>query len=357
MVLTPNSGTVSSKTTYTFKIFRIGDISLTAVTVDGVAIDVLGDINNTPYSATFGACYTTAPVVAATQIDEAAATVDAPIISGTTYTYTIHGSIAGGSITRDYTLILNNVHAYTPADGDESVNIKANEGTIKNNTWSNGVYTLATTSLDSYNQFFKMNGDSYTLSVPSDVVVKQVIMKDCSNNYSGNDARLTAVASTGATAYIPVGNKYYHSSEGAQHDIIVNLEGHTAGTDIVLTQAKSGQPMAWIQLTVEKQNPGTAPVKTAENVTVVNNHAVVAVTFDREIANDVTATINGGSVTAEGGAATLYFPVWNLSYSTNYTLSIAAGAVQDAYGNTNSAAIEIAVNTSATAVVEKKTYD
>ncbi len=357
MVLTPNSGTVSNKTTYTFKIFRIGDISLTAVTVDGVAIDVLGDINNTPYSATFGACYTTAPVVAATQIDEAAATVDAPIISGTTYTYTIHGSIAGGSITRDYTLILNNVHAYTPAVGDESINIKANEGTIESNTWSNGVYTLATTSLDSYNQFFKMNGDSYTLSVPSDVVVKQVIMKDCSNNYSGNDARLTAVASTGATAYIPVGNKYYHSSEGAQHDIIVNLEGHTAGTYIVLTQQKKGQPMAWIQLTVEKQNPGTAPVKTAENVTVVNNHAVVAVTFDREIANNVTATINGGSVTAEGGAATLYFPVWNLSYSTNYTLSIAAGAVQDAYGNTNSAAIDIAVNTAAKAVVAKKAYD
>ena len=202
-----------------------------------------------------------------------------------------------------------------------------------------------------------MNGDSYTLSVPSDVVVKQVIMKDCSNNYSGNDARLTAVASTGATAYIPVDNKYYHSSEGAQHDIIVNLEGHTAGTDIVLTQQKKGQPMAWIQLTVEKQNPGTAPVKTAENVTVVNNHAVVAVTFDREIANDVTATINGGSVTAEGGAATLYFPVWNLSYSTNYTLSIAAGAVQDAYGNTNSAAIDIAVNTAAKAVVAKKAYD
>ena len=357
MVLTPNSGTVSNKTSYTFKIFRIGDISLTAVTVNGVAIDVLGDINNTPYSATFDACYTTAPVVAATQIDEAAATVDAPSISGSTYTYTIHGSIAGGSITRDYTLILNNVHAYTPAVDDESINIKANEGTIESNTWSNGVYTLATTSLDSYNQFFKMNGDSYTLSVPSDVVVKQVIMKDCSNNYAGNDARLTAVASTGATAYIPVDNKYYHSSEGAQHDIIVNLEGHTAGTDIVLTQQKKGQPMAWIQLTVEKQNPGTAPVKTGENVTVVNNHAVVAVTFDREIANDVTATINGGNVTAEGGAATLYFPVWNLSYSTNYTLSIAAGAVQDAYGNTNSAAIDIAVNTAAKAVVAKKAYD
>ena len=357
MVLTPNSGTISNKTTYTFKIFRIGEISLTAVTVDGAAIDVLGDINNNPYSATYSACYTAAPVVTATQIDEAAATVDAPSISGSTYTYTIHGSMAGGTIIRDYTLILNNVHVYAPAGDDETVNIKANEGTIESNTWSNGVYTLATTSLDSYNQFFKMNGDSYTISVPSDVVVKQVIMKDCSNNYAGHDARLTAVTSTGATAYVPVDNKYYHESEGAKHDIIVNLEGHTAGTDIVLTQQKLGQPMAWIQLTVEKKNPGTAPVNTVENVTMVNNHAVVAVTFDREIANDVTATINGGSVTAEGGSATLYFPVWNLNYSTNYTLNIAKGAVTDKYNNTNTSAIDIAVNTSVKPVVEQKAYD
>ena len=357
MVLTPNSGTVSGKTTYTFKLFRIGELSLTAVTVDGKTIDVLSDINNSPYSATYDACYTTVPVVAATQIDEAAATVDAPSISGTTYTYTIHGSMAGGSITRDYTLVLNNVHVYAPTGDEETVEIKANGGTIENNIWTNGVYTVATTSLDSYNQYFKMNGDSYTISVPSDVVVKQVIMKDCSNNYPGNDARLTAVSSTGATAYLPVDNKYYHDSEGTRHDIVVNLEGHAADTDIVLTQPKSGQPMAWIQLTIVKQAPTTPPVKTAESVTVVRNHAVVAVTFDREIAGNVNATINGGTVTAEGGSAVLYFPVWNLAYSTEYTLTIAAGAVADTYGNKNAAAINIAVNTGAKPVVEKAAYD
>jgi len=357
IVLTPNSGCLAQKASYTFKIFRIGEISLTSVKVDGIDIDVLSDINNTPYSATYSGCYTTAPTVTATQIDEAAATVDAPSISGSSYTYSIHGSMAGGTITRDYTLLLDNIHVYTPSFGDESVNIKANEGSIAGNTWSNGVYSMATTSLDSYNQFFKMNGDSYTISVPSDVVVKQVIMKDCSNNYAGNDARLTAVTSTGATTYIPVDNKYYHDSEGAKHDIIVNIDGHTAGTDIVLTQPKKGQPMAWIQLTIEKQDPGTAPAKTAESVTIVNNHAVVAVTFDREIANSVEATINETTVTTEGGAATLYFPIWGLNYSTNYTLTIAVGAVEDTYGNKNDAAINIAVNVPAKAAVAQATYD
>ena len=355
--LTPATGAHAAKTAYTLKLFRIGEISLTGITVDGVAIDVLSDINASPYSATYDACYTTVPVVAATQIDEAAATVDVPSISGTTYTYAIHGSMAGGSITRDYTLVLNNVHVYAPTGDEETVEIKANGGTIENNTWTNGVYTVATTSLDSYNQYFKMNDNSYTISVPSDVVVKQVIMKDCSNNYAGNDARLKAVTSTGAKAYIPVDNKYYHNTEGSRHDIVVNLEGHAAGTDIVLTQPKSGQPMAWIQLTIVKQAPTTPPVKTAESVTVVRNHAVVAVTFDREIAGNVNATINGGTVTAEGGSAVLYFPVWNLAYSTEYTLTIDAGAVTDTYGNKNDAAINISVNTSAKPVVEKATYD
>lgn len=359
ITLTPSTGYYAPKTTYTFNIFRIGEMSLTAVTIDGTSVDVLGDINSssTTYTATYGGCYTTAPTVAAVQIDGANATVGTPAISGSTYTYTIHAAISGTEIARDYTLVLNNVHVYAPTGNEQSVNIKNNEGTRENNTWTNGIYTLSTTSLDGYNEYFKMNGDSYTLSLPADVVVKQLIMKDCSNNYSGNDARLTAVTSTGATAYIPVDNKYYHDSEGAKHDIIVNIDGHTPGTDIVLTQQKKGQPMAWIQLVVVKQNPGTAPQKTAEEVNVVNNHAVVTLTFDREIPNDVTATINNTTVTAEGGSAVLVFPIWNLDYSTNYTMTIAAGAITDSYGNQNAAAIEVAVNTSAKAAVAKAAYD
>ena len=359
LTLTAGDGYYATKSSYTFKLFHIGEISLTEVTVDGVAVDVLDDINNseTSYTATYNGCYTTAPTITATQIDGAEATIDEPSISGSTYTYTIHGAIEGTDLARDYTFILNNVHVYEPIGSDQTVDIKANGGTIVNNTWSNGVYTLATNSLDSYNQYFKYNGDSYTLSVPADVVVKQIIMKECSNNYAGNDARLTAVTSTGATAYIPVDNKYYNDKEGEKHDIIVNIDNHSAGTDIVLTQPKSGQPMGWIQLTIEKQNPGTAPSSTAEKVTVVNNHAVVAVTFDREIADDVEATINGSTVTAEGGSATLLFPVWGLDYSSNYTLTIAAGAIKDSYNNTNAEAINVAVNTTAKPAVAQATYD
>ena len=244
-----------------------------------------------------------------------------------------------------------------PVVATEPVDIKNNEGTRENGVWTNGIYTLTTTSLDGYNQYFKMNGDNYTISLPSDVVVKQLIFKECSNNYAGNDARLVSVTSTGATCTLPADTKFYHESEGEKHDIVVEITGHTAGSDISFNLPKSGQPMCWIQLATVKENPGTAPVKTAEVVNVVNNHAVVTLTFDREIPGDVTATINGGTVTAEGGSAVITFPVWGLDYAANYTLTIAAGAVKDAYDNTNAAAISVTVNTQAKPVVTKAAYD
>jgi beta-glucosidase len=256
-----------------------------------------------------------------------------------------------------FTLVAEHQDEPEPVVNYESADIKANGGTIQNNTWSNGVYTMTTTSLDSYNQYFKMNGSNYTISLPADVVVSQVIFKECSNNYAGNDARLVSVTSEGATATIPDDNKFYHSSEGEKHDIVVTLANHTAGRDINFNLPKKGQPMCWIQLTIAKQNPGTAPVKTAEKVSVVNNHAVVAVTFDREIANDIQATINNTTVTAEGGSTTLFFPVWGLSYSTNYDLHIAAGAVTDNYGNSTTEAIQVAFNVPAKVAVEQKAYD
>lgn len=244
-----------------------------------------------------------------------------------------------------------------PVVTTESVDIKNNEGSRENGVWTNDIYTLTTTSLDGYNQYFKMNGNDYTISLPADVVVKQLIFKECSNNYAGNDARLQSVTSTGATCTLPEDTKFYHESEGEKHDIVVEIANHTAGTDISFNLPKKGQPMCWIQLTTIKTNPGTAPTKTAEVVNVVRNHAVVTLTFDREIPSNVTATINDQTVTAEGGSATLTFPVWGLDYSTNYYLNIAAGAVTDNYGNSTTEAIQIAVNTAAMPIVTTAAYD
>ena len=360
LTLTPESGAFSGQTTYTLKLFRIGEMSLTAVTVDGTGVDVLDDINGSTHSATYPACYTTAPVVAAVQIDGANATVSEPVISGSTYTYTIHAAIENTAIERDYTLALNNVHIYAATGDEESADIKNGAGTLDGGTWTNGTYTLTTTSLDgASNGQFKLNGKDYTLTVPSDVVVKQFIIKDFANNYAGNTGdHLVSVTSEGATAYIPAKNNCWHSTEGSSYDLVVNIENHTAGTPVTFSfSQRTGQPLGWFQLTTVKENPGTAPQLTAQNVNVVNNHAVVTLTFDREIPNDVNATINNTTVTAEGGSAVLVFPIWNLNYSTEYTMTIAAGDVVDSYDNANAEAINVAVNTEAKPAVTKAAYD
>lgn len=360
--LTPDNGCSAPKSTYTYRVSRIGEISLTRVTVDGAVVDVLADINNseTGYTATVASCYTSKPTVAAVQIDEMNATVGEPIVDGNTYTYTIHGSIGGGTITRDYTLVLNNVHIYTPTDKETAVAIKNGEGTLADGVWTNGVYTLTTTSLDGgMNGKFKLNGQDYTLTVPADVVVKQFIIKDFSNNYAKRtDDHLVSVSSEGATTYIPTKNNCWHESEGSPYDLVVNIEKHQAGKPIAFsfTQRK-GQPLGWFQLTITHDNPKTAPVKTAESVTINDNDAVVALTFDRVIANDVTATIGDKTVTAKGGAATLYFPIWDLDYASANTLTIAAGGAKDNYDNETNAAIEIAVNIPAKTAVEMAEYD
>lgn len=340
---------------------------ITELTVDGVAVgsDIIAAINNgDDYTATLsGNTYTTLPAVQAT-FDTGAQATGEVSGTGTSRTYTITQA------DHTYTLVVEGIHVYTTTGDEESINIKYNEGTVENNVWTDGVYTMTTTGIGSSGGAdFKFDADtdaSYTISVPADVVVKQFIIKNFHANYSGGNGQLKTVTSTGATTYIPTKHACVYSGEttaanrtyeGPAYDLVVTVEDHTAGTPIVFTMLKSAQPMGWIQLVTVKEDPSTAPQKTDQNVTVVNNHAVVAVTFDREIPNDVTATINNATVTAEGGATTLYFSVWDLSYSTNYALTIAAGAVEDAYGNTNSSAINIAVNTAAKPAVTQATYD
>ncbi len=351
LTLTPEEGAMSAKTTYTLKLFRIGEISLLGVTIDGIATDIVEELNSN-LAATFSNVFTAVPVVKATVVDGSTIT-GTPTVNGTTVTYALHAEMA--SKTKDYSLTLNGLNIYNKVEGDETVQLKyTGEGNDKtNNIWSNGLYTLSPIGDGWNNSGFKMKKDAtLTLTMPSDIVVKQFIIREFSDNYApGTFGTLTSEGMT--AAYIPYKHNFVN---GEKYDMIVNLEGHQAGKDIVFRLEGGSQPTGWFELTIEKQAITTAPVLTDQQVTVVNNHAVVALTFDREMTS-TTATINGGTVTAEGGSATLYFPVWNLDYSTNYTLAIAVGAAKDTYGNSNTEAIDIAVNTSAKPVVEKAVYD
>ncbi len=354
LTLTPAAGTFSSKTTYTLKLFRIGEISLTDIFVDDISIgeSQLSTLNSQLLTE-YQDIYTAVPTVKVKVVDGTTVTAPAPTINGTKATYSIHVEMA--SKTKDYTLVVDGLHIYQAGANDETVQLKyTSEGNDKtNNIWSNGLYTLSPIGDGWNNSGFKMKSKSTnTLTVPSDVKVKQFIIHQFSDNYApGSFGTITSEGMT--TAYIPAKHDFVN---GQQYDLVINLEDHQAGKDIVFTLENGSQPTGWFELTIEKQAITTAPVLTDQQVTVVNNHAVVALTFDREM-TATTATINGGTITAEGGSATLYFPVWGLNYSTNYTLNIAAGAAQDNYGNSNTSAINIAVNTAAKPAVAAAVYD
>ena len=332
-------------------------LALGSVTIDNEAVSsaLLSAIKDNGDSYTLsGNIYTAVPVVSAKFNSGASATVTS-VVNGTSVTYTLSSGKDFAS-----TLIIEGVHVYAATGEETAVAIKNNEGERANGVWTNGVYTLTTTDLDGgQNGQFKLNGKDYTLTVPADVVVKQFIIKDFSNNYANRTVdHLVSVSSEGATTYIPTKNNCWHSSEGSPYDLVVNIEGHQAGKPIAFSfSERKGQPLGWFQLTTTHKAPATAPVKTAESVTINDNDAVVALTFDRVIANDVTATIGGNTVMAQGGAATLYFPIWDLDYDSANTLTIAAGGAKDNYNNATNAAIEIAVNIPAKTEVEKALYD
>ena len=332
-------------------------LALSSVTIDNEAVSsaLLSAIKDNGDSYTLsGNIYTAVPVVSAKFNSGASATVTS-VVNGTSVTYTLSSGEDFAS-----TLIIEGVHLYAATGEEDTATIKNGEGTLANNVWTNGVYTLTTTSLDGgMNGKFKLNGKDYTLTVPADVVVKQFIIKDFSNNYAGNtNDHLVSVSSNGATAYIPTKNNCWHSTEGSPYDLVVTVENHQAGKPIAFSfSQRTGQPLGWFQLTTTHEAPDTAPVKTAESVTINDNDAVVALTFDRVIANDVTATIGGNTVTAQGGAATLYFPIWDLAYGTNNKLTIAAGAVKDTYNNATKTDIEVAVNIPVKEAVNMAEYD
>lgn len=334
-------------------------LALSSVTIDNEAVSsaLLSAIKDNGDSCTLsGNIYTAVPVVSAKFNSGASATVTS-VVNGTSVTYTLSSGEDFAS-----TLIIEGVHVYAATGEETAVAIKDNEGERANGVWTNGVYTLTTDlkGLDGgQNGKFKLNGKDYTLTVPADVVVKQFIIKDFSNNYPNRtEDHLVSVSSEGATIYIPTKNNCWHSSEGSPYDLVVNIEGHQAGKPIAFSfSQRTGQPLGWFQLTTTHKNPATAPVKRAESVTINDNDAVVALTFDRVIANDVTATIGDNTVTAEGGAATLYFPIWDLAYGTNNKLTIAAGAVKDTYNNATKTDIEVAVNIPAKEAVNMAEYD
>ena len=354
LTLTPATGTIAGQTVYTLKLFRIGEISLTSVLVDGQSIDVLSDMNDN-LTATYANIYTALPTVQVVVVDGSTVAAGEPTVSGTQATYPIHVEMAGKE--KDYTLVVDGIHIYNKVEADETVQLKytgaGNDKTAK--VWSNGLYTLSPVGDGWENSGFKLskNDGPFTLTVPVDIQVKQFIIREFSDNYAAGSVE--SITSEGATVYIPAKHDFVN---GTKYDLVVNLENHQAGQPIVFSFTGGSQTTGWYELTTERVAVTSAPVLVSQSVTATDhkNHCVVTLSFDREMA-DAQAAIGDQTVTAEGGSATLYFPVWNLDYNTDYTFSIAAGAATDSHGNATDAAINIPISVGEKETVTKAPFD
>lgn len=324
-------------------------ITLKSAKVDGLslpteALQALKD-NKGTYTLS-GNTYTKVPELIAWMSDNTQANVTSAI-DGTSVIYTIK------ALNYESTLTVEGLSIYTPGENDKTVQLKyTTEGAYGKGNWSNGLYSLLSSDLDGWNNSsFKLNDTKNTIQIPSNIKVKQVIFKDLSNNYNGA-ASISEVTSEGATAYLPTRRD---ATKGQSYDLCVNIEGHQTGKEIVFNLIKAGQPTAWIELTVEETTEGN-PTVVSTNSTVVDNHAVITVNFDREV-KAAKATCNQQTLSADGGSTSLQFAVWDLEYNSNYTLQLAAKNVSDNYGNHAKEDIVVNFATAAAPTVEQAAYD
>jgi len=326
-------------------ILTLKNISVDGVSLSEEAVTALKE-NGGSYTLS-GNIYTSVPTVSATMSNLGGAKVS-PAVDGNQVVYTLSATNYSATLT------VEGLHTYTKAEGENSVNLKfTSDGKQDAGNWSNGLYSLLSAGLDGWNNSsFKLNASEYTLTMPSNIKVKQLVLKDLGNNYDG-EASITSVTSEGASnIWLPT--KRY-ALKDKNYDLIINIEGHKTGTPIVISMVKAGQPTAWFQLITEETSDGN-PTLVAQSATVVDNHAVVALTFDREV-KSATTTFNGKTYTAEGGSTTLYFQLWDMDYATDYTFSVAKENIADNYDNKAIADINVAFTTAAKPAVVMAAYD
>lgn len=341
--LAANEGAYAAQTEYAVRLFHIGDVQVASLTVDGKDVtdaELLAALNSEAAAATLaGNCYTAVPAVSATMLDGSVANA-AVTLEGTTATATFSGK--AGDKTKTFTLAVEGVHTYAKAEADQAVKIVYDSANNQaDGSWSNGLYTIRNSNDGWGGTQFKFRVGTHTLEVPANVVVKQLVFAKLGDNYA--TGKVSAVTSEGATVYLPT-NSEFTTGDANRYNLVVNIEGHQAGTPISFTFEGGSQPVAWFELLVEEQKlQGEPTVQSGSNTQVdTKNHCVVTLDFGRKM-QECVAEYNGKTVKADGGTTALKFSLWDLAWGEETVLTIPAGAAKDVDGNTNSEAITYTV--------------
>ena len=355
--LTAAEGAIADKSQYTLRLFHAGELQIRSLAIDGVtaSADLRNALNtSSDFTATFGDnVYTAIPTVTATFNDGTQAEVSSTYKDGIA-TFLLKGT------DRTFTLNVAGVYIYEKGEKDEEYTITySTDGKAAyqpegqwTDGWTDGLYTLRTTSLDGWGgQQFKFNAADNLLEVPGGVVVKTFTLEKFGANY-GDGEGLTSISSEGATFRVPTKHSY---TRGAKENLTVVVENHKPGAPIAFTITGGNQPYAQFRLIIEKTNPGTTPKVLKHSASPINNHVMVSVTFDREM-SPADVMFGGEEIHADGGT-TLNFGITGLDYEKSYTFTIPAGAAEDLFGNKTTEDIVIDFATTAQTPATKKTYD
>ncbi len=340
--------------TYTIRLYHIGDIIINALTIDDVdapaeliaALNAAGD--NISASLTDW-IFTAEPTIVATFADNSKATATGSV-NGAEGTFTFKGT--AGDRTKTYTINISGFHFYSQAEGDEMVKLVYDSALNQaDGSWSNGSYTLNPCG-DGWGgtQFKFKNNTEIELSIPSNVVIKQIKFTNLKDNYT--PGTIGYVTSGDATVYLPTAT-YFRNGDGVEKNVYVNFEGHKAGTPVKFLFTPGSQPVAWFEILIEKQAITSSPVVNSSSTTPTANvnHTVATLNFDREM-KSATATVAGQTVEGEVTGAVVRFKVWDLPYNTTSQLVIAAGNAEDTFGNVNDTAITLDIEVGAPTTVE-----
>ena len=334
-VLTPEEGAASNQTEYLLRIYHIGDIILTGLDINGIVMDenTLKRFNDKEDNIKLeGYTFTAMPKVTAKFIDGSSVEATGSLNEAQTEaTYTFQGK--AGDFTANFKFILPGFHMYTKAENDLEYKVTFDGGAKQSDgSWNNGLFSLNPCNDGWDGTQFKLKGNStVVLGVPGDMRIKQLRMAQLGDNYGSG--RVASVTSEGATCWTP-SDAFFTTGDANRYDLIINVENHTPGTPFEITFDGGSQPVTWFEFLYEEVAPEGAPTLVKSSATAVDNcnHAVVTFTFDRAM-QDATIYVNGTAVKAYGGTTDLTFPVWDLPYSTNVTVTLPAGAAQDKYGN------------------------
>ena len=346
ITITPADGAFSSQTTYNARFFHLGDVTVSGLTVGGIALgeELVDELNHSEGMFTISDyIFTSIPEVKATFADGSEVVANRVSASGTEAVYKFTGK--SGELTKDFNITVSGIHTYTKTADDKETGIRYDSGFNQaDGSWSNGLFTLNPCGDGWGGTQFKFKGNKITLSVPSDMIVKQLILGGLADNYA--PGKITSITTNDdAAVYLPSASSFTNPAASA-YDLVVNVENHQAGAPFEINIEGGSQPVMWFDFVYGEFILDTPVEVTGKSHTDLTgkNHTIVTIAFDR-VVNDTEITFNGQTIKAEGGKPSLSFALWDMDYAKDYTLTIPAGAVKDAYGNVNAEAISYSFTT------------